>query len=186
MAEVWWHRIMLRLPGCSMPGGFQRSIRGPATLSAVAVVCLLYCAANEVLIEAPSTHEADLRNHSVDIKVPGTSCVPATTISFQATNKLHCIASGDEQACYPIHCRVRDMEKKKSMTPSSSFDPKASIIDMALPIGSDTQNVSTARTVIIAETGAAKTIPIENFIVSPGRTAGERAQSDPVDCQVCW
>ena len=39
---------MLRLPGCSMPGGFQRSIRGPATLSAVVVVCLLYCAANEV------------------------------------------------------------------------------------------------------------------------------------------
>ena len=25
-------------------------------------------------MEAPSTHEADLRNHSVDIKVPGTSC----------------------------------------------------------------------------------------------------------------
>ena len=60
-----------------------------------------------MLIEAPSTREAVLRNHSVDIMVPGTSCVPATTISFQATNKLHCIASGDEQACYPIHCRVR-------------------------------------------------------------------------------
>ena len=60
-----------------------------------------------MLIEAPSTREAGLRNHSVDIMVPRTSCVPATTISFQATYKLHCIASGDEQACYPIHCRVR-------------------------------------------------------------------------------
>ena len=28
----------------------------------------------------------------------------------------------------------RDMENKKSMTPPSSFDPKASIIDMALPM----------------------------------------------------
>ena len=47
LAEVWWHRIMLSL-GCSMPGVFQRSIRGPATLSAVVAVFLLYCAANEV------------------------------------------------------------------------------------------------------------------------------------------
>src|SRR6056300_1672760 len=34
--------------GCSMTGGVQRSIRGPATLSAVVAVFLLYCAANEV------------------------------------------------------------------------------------------------------------------------------------------
>ncbi len=49
---------------------------------------------------------AIVRNHSANM-LSGTVCVPDTTISFQATNKLHCLASGDEQACHSIRRRVR-------------------------------------------------------------------------------
>jgi hypothetical protein len=129
---------------------------------------------NKKSMTPPSSFDpkASIIDMALPMCVPKTDGVFATTANTPTVKPASAsmLASTDSDSEISSFCAEsvgRDMENKKSMTPSSPFDPKASIIDMALPIGSDTQNVSTARTVIIAETGAAKTIPIENFIVSP-------------------
>ena len=95
--------------GCSMPGVFQRSIRGPATLSAVVAVCLLYCAANEVCASllAFSTECsvcADLP--ALAVCACACRCVLAAVLYFWTRNLLQSCTFWTRTYACPLTCSL--------------------------------------------------------------------------------